>query len=378
MTRLVFPGGGTPDALPSGAYVVPIIGSHIATTTRRLALPLGQDIAYPRLHPNGEYFACQIHDGEKKDHVFEFVGLDAEGKPRWIDHGYWPSVSPCLYKPDGTLVINGRDGYWGSQGLRYVTEGGIVVSADDTYGSAAYGLSEFTPIPGGAIGQTHDNNQDDAAVHINGALRLVEPGPCRFIRASAEGEQAAVAIWKPGQGAVLGWPTLSELRALPPVPNVGTPVPNPGTPSDPPTEPEPAPMDYLQIIRDIREDYPTPLGTRHWEFLVEVAQATGTQLYRKEDDNSVLIPSLRKRVSLDIIGRGTLGNRWADILQDSEGQAIPTFQVQDGANGEYVDVSQVELPGELPPAKPPQDPPPAGDLESRVRVLEQWMARVRA
>jgi hypothetical protein len=42
-----------------------------------------------------------------------------------------------------------------------------------------------------------------------------------------------------------------------------------------------------------------------------------------------------------------------------------------------VDVSQVELPGDLPPAPLPPDPP-QGDLESRVRVLEQWMARVRS
>lgn len=374
-------GAGTPDALPTGEYVVPIIGSHIATDKRRIERPLGQDIAYPRLHPNGEHFACQIHDGEQKDHVYEFVGVDADGKDRWIDHGKWTSVSPCLYKPDGTLVINGRDGQWGSQGLRYVTDDGVVVSADDTYGSGVYGLSEFTPIRADiVVGQTHDNNRDDAAVYIDRVLRLLEPGPCRFIRERHDGDQLAIAIWKPAANpadgeAVLFWPTIDDLRTLPPI--EATPLPPVPTPPPPP-DPEPEPMDYLKIITDIRKDYPTPLGARHWEFLVEVAQATQTQLFRKEQGDNILIPALGKRVNQNIIGRGSLGNRWADILGDAETLATPAFDIgPTPADGEYVDVSQVELPGDLPPLPPPPDPP-TGDLEAQVRALRAEVAEIKA
>lgn len=136
-------------------------------------------------------------------------------------------------------------------------------------------------------------------------------------------------------------------------------------PTAPPVEPPPVhvpppvekPMDYLQIITSIRSKYPTPLGVRHWEFLVEVAQATGTLLYRKEDSNSVLIPALGKRVSLDIIGRGTLGNQYADILGNSEADAVPTFQLKSPADGEYIDVSDIVIPGAPAPQQPPSQPP---------------------
>jgi hypothetical protein len=186
--------------------------------------------------------------------------------------------------------------------------------------------------------------------------------------------------WSPSQNdtnAQIRRLTPAQLAALPdattpPAPPIPVPVP--------PPPPEPPAMDYLQIIRDIRRDYPTPLGARHWEFLVEVAQATRTQLFRKEDSNSVLIPALNKRVSLDIIGRGSLGNQWADILMDSEGRAEPAFQLHQGAAGEYVDVSQVELPGEPPPAPPPPPTPPTDEdvLRAIVRAAVSDLRNVVA
>jgi hypothetical protein len=364
MKSLVFPSGWYCDAVPSGAYVVLIPDQHLVTDRGMMPLPRGQNLLYVRMAPDGIRFAGA---GHQDDRIWEWDGS------RWHDRGVAYGVSPVIYNRAGELRIN--DGSWGSQGARYIgPDGQSVVAGDETYFAPSMELSEYSRIANGLyVGQSHPDGTNDAAWVWNlNSLRLLEPGPCRFIRASCDGEQAAIAIWKPGQGAVIGWPTLSELRALPPVPDFRLPNLPPPTP-----DPEPPSMDYLQIIRDIRNDYPTPLGARHWEFLVEVAQATGTQLYRKEDDNSVLIPSLRKRVSLDIIGRGTLGNQYADILYNSEGSADPVFQLKSPADGEYVDVSQVELPGDLPPAPLPPDPPP-GDLESRVRVLEQWMARVRA
>lgn len=130
-------------------------------------------------------------------------------------------------------------------------------------------------------------------------------------------------------------------------------------------------------VAQIRAHYPTPLGFLHWAFLVEVAQWTRTLLFRKEDDNSVLIPALGKRVSLDIIGRGALGDVWVDILADSEGAARPVWQPHEGADGEYIDVSRVALPGAPPPPDEPDDPPPSGDLVSRVLALEAFAAAVR-
>lgn len=407
-------GAGTPDALPSGEYVVPIIGSHIATDKRRIERPLGRDIAYPRLHPNGEYFACQIHDGPQKDHVFEYVGIDAEGKDRWIDHGYWPSVSPCIYKHDGTLIINGRDGQWGSQGLRYVNADNVVISADDTYGSAVYGLSEFTPLSSGliALGQTHDNNRDDAAAYVGRItvkdaqgrettvpdLRLIESGPCRYLRVR-EAALVSIAIWKPQADptkneAVFYWLTRAEMRSLPVVsPSPSTPHPAP-TP-EPKPEPIPMPDSQIDLVKRIRAKYPRSNPGGHpldrdsdaWRCIVEIAQATGTLVYRKDWGENCripagLLPQYPGGVSINrtIIGRGRFGNQWVKVLGDGEGTAFPIWNVGDTpADGEYVDVSSINL-GGAPQPKPEPEPEPEpqpvpGDLEARVARIEAWIRR---
>jgi hypothetical protein len=365
----VFHGGFYADAWPDGTRAV-LLALERKVVTRDAMIPVENAPLYLCCTPaRGFQFAGQSDRAPGTVHYHdERVTLD----PR-IAHGN----NGCLFDLAGELHIIEPAANQTSQGYRYVAPDGTLVLGDDAI--LREEISQPVDLGDGIlIGQGHD--VDGCVVKIDGARRMLQGGMVYAVRAHRDGERVAVAFYDvqpDGLTAYIYHVTLSELRALPPVPNVGTTVPIPGTPPDPTPDPEPPSMDYLQIIRDIRQDYPTPLGTRHWEFLVEVAQATGTQLYRKEDDNSVLIPSLRKRVSLDVIGRGSLGNRWADILQDSEGQAIPTFQVQDGADGEYVDVSQVELPGDLPPAPLPPDPPP-GDLESRVRVLEQWMARVRS
>lgn len=137
---------------------------------------------------------------------------------------------------------------------------------------------------------------------------------------------------------------------------------------DPPPPPPPVKMDYLSIIKLVRAKYPTPLGSKHWMFLVDVAQKTDTLLFRKEGGTNVLIPSLGLHVSGDIIGRGSLGNAWADILGDADGAATPTFNLTPGAGGEYVDVSGVTLEDAGDPPPPP--PPPDKSLSDRVSFLE--------
>lgn len=116
----------------------------------------------------------------------------------------------------------------------------------------------------------------------------------------------------------------------------------------------------LETVQRVRAKYPTPLGTRHWEFLVELAQATGAQLYRKEAGDNVLIPPLGKRVSMDVIGRGTLGDVWVDVLGDAEGSAVPAWDAHPNAAGEYVDVSGIVLPGAPGPVTGPVPGPVPG------------------
>lgn len=135
-------------------------------------------------------------------------------------------------------------------------------------------------------------------------------------------------------------------------------------------------MSQLDTVQRIRATYPTPLGARHWEFLVEVCHATGAQLFRKDFGDHVLIPALNVYVSMDVIGRGALGDVWVDILGDAEGAAIPTWDAHPNAAGTYVDVSRVVLPGT--PLPPPVDTPPAGDVESRLTALEGQVRTLRA
>lgn len=175
------------------------------------------------------------------------------------------------------------------------------------------------------------------------------------------------------------------------------PPPNPVViPHPTPTPlPEPAPMptraNPLADLTEIRyhgdRPYPTPLGARHWEFLVEVAQWFGAKLFRKDGGDHVWVPALNHFVSQDTIGQGDLGNVWVDILGDGEGAAVPTWDAHPNAAGEYLDVSGIVLPGATPvpvPAPTPT-PPPAptptptpDDLPARVQALESGLAQLRA
>ena len=132
----------------------------------------------------------------------------------------------------------------------------------------------------------------------------------------------------------------------------------------------------LALVRAIRAKYPTPLGDRHWEFLVEVAQSTGAKLYRKDGGDRIRIPALGLSVSQDIIIREP---KWIDILQDGEGAAVAIWDEHDNAGSpeKWIDVSGVRLPGEPAPPQPnPGTPPPTvGTLEQRVAAIEAWIRR---
>jgi hypothetical protein len=135
------------------------------------------------------------------------------------------------------------------------------------------------------------------------------------------------------------------------------------------------------VVASIRAKYPTPLGEQHARFLVEVAQATGAQLFEKPSGDHVFVPQIGKFVSLDVIGRGRLGDVWVDILGDAEGAAVPTWDAHAGAAGTYLDVSGIALD---PTTPPPPPPPPGADLaaiavrldrlESTLKDIQQLQA----
>jgi hypothetical protein len=340
------PHGWYCDGTPAGAWVALVADSHLETDAGRVELPHGQNLLYVRMAPDGMRFAGV---GHRDDLCWQWNVM----LRRWDSHGLAFGPRAVSYAPDGSLQV-----------IRHPPAAPTLHDKDRR-------IHEYTELGGLTIGHGGKGplGEDPAIAIIDGQRRLIEEGQCRFFNPTEGARVCIPYVREDTRESVIRWMTRDELRALP-IADDAAPVPVPEPP------PEPEPMDYLAIIQDIRKDYPTPLGARHWEFLVEVAQATDTQLYRKEDSNSILIPSLRKRVSLDVIGRGSLGNRWADILQDSEGLAVPTFQLNDGAGGEYVDVSQVELPGDRP--DPGEPLPIPGTLDERVTALETRLAELIA
>jgi len=130
-----------------------------------------------------------------------------------------------------------------------------------------------------------------------------------------------------------------------------------------------APVNQLGTVQRIRAGYPTPLGARHAEFLIEVARATRAKLLRKDAGSNVQLPS-GDHVSQDVLIFDGFG---IDALSDAEGAAIPTWQEKGPIPGDYIDVGDA-TPA---PAPPPGDPGDRlGALEARVAALETRRLRL--
>lgn len=353
------PGAWYTDAR-DGHHAALIPGSHITTSRGAVGLPNGQNLLYLRCARACAKFAGV---GHQDDLIWEWNGS------AWLTHGAAYGVSPAIYDNFDNLHLN--PGSWGSQGARYVNERNEVITADATYFSPSMELSEWTALAGDLfIGQSHpDGTNDSAWVWDRGTLRFLEGGPCRFIRATRSGDRVSIALWKPGQGAVVYDLTVAELRALPVVTSI-TPEEKKDEPKEDP-KPQPSQKDTVERVR---AKYPTPLGARHWEFLVDVAQATGAKLFRKDGGDRVHIPVLGLSVSQDIVILPAT-RQWVDILGDAENTATPAWAVHENAGEpeKWIDVSGIKLPGATPdPVKPPPPPPvDVAALKARIAELEK-------
>ncbi len=306
------------------------------------------------------------------------LGHTSNRNYEWLWPAGWVAKGPT-YGPDAVIYgaeneyveIGSREEYGRTGGWRFVNEKRQLVDCISTHDDKARGLYQFTYWPDVAIGQ---GAKPDMGMVVEFAkpggsyepLRRFDPRPegertypfvAFFPHSVRDGDQFGVMCVDMGaRKTYFCWPTLVDLRALPFV----TASPNP----IPPVEP-PMPTDYLGVNQRVRAKYPTPLGARHWEFIVDLCQQTGTLAFEKNGGAHVLIPSLGKFVSLDVIGRGSLGDNWADTLRDAEGAAIPIWDQHPNAAGTYIDVSSVQLPGGSTP--PPTD---------RVAVLEAALREV--
>jgi hypothetical protein len=116
----------------------------------------------------------------------------------------------------------------------------------------------------------------------------------------------------------------------------------------------------IDVVRQVREKYPTPLGERHGEFLVEVARATSKGLLRKTSGTRVQTEFGEVAQDILVDFGGTMHY---DILEDGEGIAKPIWnQVGPYEAGRYVSVSEEPKPE----PKPAPDPTPKSGLEDLI------------
>lgn len=363
------------EAYPDGATMAftPFKGFVLARAGERLeiGLPPGQPwgLTFPRFHPFPLQIAGQPHE--------------PAAETPWFHDGKWDTkavtafgVNSVIFR-NGTLQVN--TGQVSAQGWRYVDPlSGELVKGDDTLRlQTPLGLiHEYTRLSNGwLVGQGHET---DCVLWDGTLFRVVHPGSARFIRVIEDVVSGKIGIALTTlEGVEFYWHTFASLSALPPQVFFDPPQKDP---IDPPKDPiVPDIPNYAGVVARVRAKYPRanpggfPLGEDHWRFLVDLAQQTNTKLFVKPGGAGVLIPALGVRVSQDIIGRGSMGDAWADILGDAEGQAVPTWDAKPGAAGDYLDVSLVSLGGVVvdPPPPPPVDDTALKLLTTRVTLLER-------
>lgn len=123
----------------------------------------------------------------------------------------------------------------------------------------------------------------------------------------------------------------------------------------------------VEVVRRVRVKYPTPLGERHGEFLIEVARALGggAGLLKKTSGTKVRLPApFNQDVSQDVVVYKTSeGAVHYDILRDGEGDAEPVWNLVGPVDPtRYLDVSAGSVPDVPAPPLPlpvPVPPQPA-------------------
>lgn len=377
MRREVLPGASYGFALPDGGWGALYPDSHIDTSEGRVEVP-GENVLFlvGARHRGRVVLAGQ---GHQSGACWFWDGL------AWQEVSGTFGVSPCAFGSGLLCVAIRGDRYLqlalatgvvtelplsiGSQGFRYVDEGGTPVTGDATYRAGA--LFEYTQRGDVRVGQ----GQDGGAI-LNG--RVLEPGDCRFIRFERAWEQLAIAIVQmPERRCVLHWLTVAEIAALPgasivpppSVPPVLPPVPPLHNP--PPTEiPMSEIADQSAVVASVRSGYPTPLGMAHAACLLDICRAIGmgAGLLRKDSGTNIQLPD-GTRVSQDIICFPS--GRIFDCLGDAEGQARPGWSEAEGGPfpDRYYRVGATVPPVTPPaPVTPPWTPPPTPPSDALARL----------
>jgi hypothetical protein len=373
-TRRAIPGGMFADALTSGEFACPA-GGAIVTHAGLVPMPIGSGgVFFTRITNVGGFkIAEKSHD---TDHALVWNG--AWSDTGQISHG----TQGHIWTDTGELFVHAPCADCDSQGIRWWEPG-----VGPIYGSPTYNpftlfaiaknvrlIYEWTCRGDICAGQGEDSG---AVLQYRGKHYVLEPGDARFIQFHRDGDALAVAITKfREKEAVIWWLSVGEIEALPLyVPTAPAPAPTPTPVPAPAPAPQPS---QKKIVEEIRRKYPTPLREHHWEFLVEVAQATRNasgepcKLFQKDAGDRIFVPPLNLSVSQDIL---ICEPQWIDILGDGENAATPDWSAHDNAGEpkKWIDVSGIDLTGSHQPPPPPA-PTDIEKLRARVTELEKQLA----
>lgn len=353
------------EAEPDGSWAGLFVGKEVLSNLHSIPLESWGNTLFLRKH--GPKLACQGHS-DGRNHYFDGV--------TWHDIGPSYGVSPVAFAPDGSVVQNTVE--FGSQGIRWIDEQGVH-TGDATYVHPTIpGLYEYTTHGDITIGQ---GGAGGAVGVVAGKRVRIADGDCTFIRFNRVGDACAIAIVVPG-GLTLIWATKDELLNLPldifpPVAPKPVPIPEP-PPKETPKVAEPTYKDNPTAkLEALRATFPTPLGSRHAEFLIKACEAVGNGagLLAKSSGTFIELPGGTK-VSQDWMvfpdGFGT------DFLDDGEGAAkVRWGALQEYDKSRYVAVGAISVPPPAPDPKPAPSFDP-GPILAQIKAIQDHLQSLDA
>ena len=320
----------------------------------RIAVPAGSP-AFPRVCLFRDELWFAYHDGHfwilRNASTSETISLAPcqNNDPICFGSGYvawqgaqadgWPITRMDLRSRERIAAGNGQ-----GTGLSRVTEDGRVVLVD----------ADREAVPGGTrpawagdlvVIEKHGNRgalarlKDAREAFLWPDVQIITPR-CAY---EPSLDLYAVVGWSESDGQIRAAVLRDEDFRAPSVP-----VPEPPRPTPIPT---PEPVMQLDTVTRIRAKYPTPLGSRHAAFLLELAKAIGdgAGLLRKDGGTNIALPDGTK-VAQDIICYPN--GRIFDVLEDGEGDADPTWGEANGSPVEtsrYYQVTDTPIPPPLTP-----------------------------
>ena len=393
--RLEFPGGWYADARPNGAYAVLFGDSHVQTDRGRVENPVApsNNVLYLRLNKDGSKFAGQgHHDG---------VAWEYAHGSGYRNAGVAFGVNPTIYDASDNLAL-AVHAQTGSQGWRYLSDDGTLVSGDSTYADPARGLWEYT-VRRTSLGEFRcgqGGDEEGLQCLINGRRVMVERGDARFVRFNTEGDNIVLAFSSfAGRKAVIIWTTAAALNALPtftppveptPVEVCGNKVDDDkdglvdeGCPAEPQTPS--IPLEVCETIKRVRGSGPITSKGQIGDMLNRIAwehRALGFGLSRKSGGNRC--PSKVGDIACDILQLPPAQGNWLFDVFGSADVGEPTSPSCGESIGPSTDASRPWVAPVNPGGVVPVDPVDPGEsdevkrLRAKVAELEASLAALDA